>query len=502
MKKKLRRYFKLISIVFLVLSWLLAGWPPVWQNPRIPPKIREVQAAVTYQAKGTFTSGPGALSVPVPAGYQDNDVFLLFVESANQAITTPTGWTQVTNSPQYTGTAAAAGGVRLAVFYKFVSGSQSNVSVADSGNHTTAIIANFRGVDTSSPIHLTAGSVDASATTSLSAPSVMTTIVDTLIVNAIGLDKDANDTNTISSVANANLTNVTEQHDQTYNGGVGGGIAFITGEKVSTGSTGNTTATGDSSTTHAYITIALKPQPNNPPSLTVSQPDGISDTVIAGQSYNITYTLSDPDNVVTAAFYYDTNNTGLDGTAISGACASAPEGTNATCSWNTTGMTPGSYYVYGTTNDGVNPQVSAYSSGQITINAAVVSVSISDGTVTYGMMPANTSKTTLPGELNDMQTATNDGNVTENFNIKTSNAVGGTQWTIGASPGTDVFVHQFSKDSGISWTAFTAADTYQTLTTGIVASGTQSFDLRITVPTASSDYQQKTITITVQAVVQ
>lgn len=241
-----------IFIVLLILFWIFSGWP----------KIQEAQAAVpTYQAKGTFTSGAGALSVPVPVGYQDNDVFLLFVESANQAITTPTGWTQVANSPQYTGAAAAAGGVRLAVFYKVVSGSQSNVSVADSGNHTTAIIANFRGVDTSSPIHLTAGSVDASATASLSAPSLTTTIAETMIVNAIGLDKDAADTDTISSVANANLTNVTERHDQTVSSGVGGGIAFITGEKASAGSTGNTTATGDSSTTHAYITIALKPVP-------------------------------------------------------------------------------------------------------------------------------------------------------------------------------------------------------------------------------------------------
>jgi hypothetical protein len=32
-------------------------------------------------------------------------------------------------------------------------------------------------------------------------------------------------------------------------------------------------------------------------------------------------------------------------------------------------MTPGDYYVYGVTNDGTNPQVSDYSSGQITINA-------------------------------------------------------------------------------------------------------------------------------------
>ncbi|MEK7123384.1 MAG: IPT/TIG domain-containing protein, partial [Patescibacteria group bacterium] len=118
------------------------------------------------------------------------------------------------------------------------------------------------------------------------------------------------------------------------------------------------------------ITIALKPK-NDPPTLTVTQPDGAGDTVTVGDLYNITYNLSDPDNVVTAAMYYDTDAVGLNGTAITGACASAAEGTGATCSWNTTGVTPGSYYVYGITSDGVNPAVNDYSPGQITINAAL-----------------------------------------------------------------------------------------------------------------------------------
>lgn len=105
------------------------------------------------------------------------------------------------------------------------------------------------------------------------------------------------------------------------------------------------------------------------PTIAVDQPDGVSDAVTVGDNYSIQYDLADSDSVVTAAFSYDSNNSGLDGTAISGACATAAEGTNATCSWNTTGVTPGSYYVYGITSDGVNPQVSAYSSGQITIDA-------------------------------------------------------------------------------------------------------------------------------------
>jgi len=114
---------------------------------------------------------------------------------------------------------------------------------------------------------------------------------------------------------------------------------------------------------------------NAAPTLSVTAPDGTGDTIAQNDSYNITYSLADTDNIVTAAFYYDTNNTGLDGIAISGACATAAEGTGASCTWDTTGVTPGSYYVYGITNDGVNSAVSAYSSGTMTINALVTTLS-------------------------------------------------------------------------------------------------------------------------------
>lgn len=126
--------------------------------------------------------------------------------------------------------------------------------------------------------------------------------------------------------------------------------------------------------------------PNDAPTLSISQPDGVSDSINIGAAYNITYSLTDADNVVAVAFYYDTNNSGLDGNAISGACATAAEGTNVTCAWDTTGMAAGSYYIYGkTSGDSVNPQASAYSSGTITLSSGSLSVDIVDsGGTTVG----------------------------------------------------------------------------------------------------------------------
>lgn len=143
------------------------------------------------------------------------------------------------------------------------------------------------------------------------------------------------------------------------------------------GWTGNTSFTytlkdrqGDSSTATVNLTVAW----DIAPTLSISQPDGVADSIVAGDSFNITYTLTDPDDAVTAAFYYDTNNSGADGTAITGACATAVEGAGATCAWNTAGLQAGTYYIYGVTSDGVNPAVTTYSAGPVTVSSAVAVV--------------------------------------------------------------------------------------------------------------------------------
>lgn len=169
------------------------------------------------------------------------------------------------------------------------------------------------------------------------------------------------------------------------------------------------------------------------------------------------------------------------------------------------GLQPSTTYgvkVKAKNQDNDETPLSAEGQGTTSVATVVSVILTTDGTVSYGILPAGTSKDTTASGLNDTQTAQNNGNVTENFNIKTSNATGGTQWTIGAAPSSDVFVHEFSTNGGGAWTKFTVADSYQALATGIAASGTQNFDLKITVPSSSSDYQQKTITVTVQAVAQ
>jgi hypothetical protein len=71
-----------------------------------------------------MSSSLGNVTPALPT-YSENDILLLCVQSCNEAIAAPAGYSEVTNSPQGTGTAAVAGSVRLAVFWKRASSSES-----------------------------------------------------------------------------------------------------------------------------------------------------------------------------------------------------------------------------------------------------------------------------------------------------------------------------------------------------------------------------------------
>lgn len=216
-------------------------------------------ALPTFVSVGTQVNATTGISVAWPGTYADGDLGLLVVESANQSVTTPSGWTQVTGSPQGTGTGGVAGGVRCMVFYKFASGVEANVSVSDSGDHTIGQIFVFRGVDSTTPINAGAGSVQSSAATSWTLPGVTTTVNDCLIVHCISSDRDSSATTNVDGYTNSNLANITERADAATFTASGGAIVLVTGEMATAGSTGTTSCTSAASVTGAFVTIALAP---------------------------------------------------------------------------------------------------------------------------------------------------------------------------------------------------------------------------------------------------
>jgi len=137
-----------------------------------------------------------------------------------------------------------------------------------------------------------------------------------------------------------------------------------------------------------------------------------------------------------------------------------------------------------------------------TVTVQNVSVSVSSGTVSYGTLAVNTSKTTLtsPG-LADTQVVTNNGNVPEDFTIKGQNSAG---WTLDTTNSTlDHYIHKFCKatcGTDASPTNFTALTTsYASLATSVAAAGTQNFDLQITTPQSSDVFTSQSVDVTVLA---
>lgn len=131
-----------------------------------------------------------------------------------------------------------------------------------------------------------------------------------------------------------------------------------------------------------------------------------------------------------------------------------------------------------------------------TVTVQNISVTVTDGTVAFGTLANNATADTNPA---DTQTATNNGNITENFNIMGQNSA---NWTLAATAGSDQYVLKFCTAScGTPPTNYTALTTgYQTLATGITTTGTQTFDLFINTPNPSTNYTQQSVDVTVQAV--
>ena len=218
----------------------------------------------TFVAAGAIASGTGTIAPALPAGLAAGDVLLLFVETANEA-TSVSGanggtWTQVSGSPQGTGTAAGASATRLTVFWSRYNGTQGAPTLADSGNHQAARMIAIRGAAASgNPWDVTAGGVEATSDTSASVPGATTTVANTLVVIAVaGSLPDANGTANFSGWTNGNLSSLTERTDNTHNTGNGGALGIATGVKATAGAYGSTSATHASAAVKGMISIAIK----------------------------------------------------------------------------------------------------------------------------------------------------------------------------------------------------------------------------------------------------
>lgn len=215
--------------------------------------------AVQYIGRGSRTLSANAVTATLPTGVAEGDLMILAVGTANQAITTPDGWIEVANSPQGAGTGGQADAIRLGLYYKIATSSESDLTVADTGDYQIASIFLFRGTDTTTPFNTTAGRVQTSATTTYTGNAITTTIDGCMIVDFIGIDRDVINTANLSSWTNASLETITEILDYANNTQTGGGLGVANGIDTIAGSVDATTATLSASQIYASITVAISP---------------------------------------------------------------------------------------------------------------------------------------------------------------------------------------------------------------------------------------------------
>ena len=128
----------------------------------------------------------------------------------------------------------------------------------------------------------------------------------------------------------------------------------------------------------------------------------------------------------------------------------------------------------------------------------VYSISItSDGVIEYGSLYLNVASSTVGG---DTQTAENIGSLSERINVRSSNAIGGTSWLLSSTVDSDQYTHEFSTTTGSVWSFMPDSSTYVLAHPTLNPSGTLDFDFRLTAPDGTTDFVEKSVTITIQAV--
>lgn len=257
--------------------------------------------AINFQAAGTAVSSRNAIT-PLWPTHQTGDVALLIVRTANQVSTlsTPSGFVEVTGSPQATGTAGAVGATRLTVFWaRATSNAMPSPVVADSGSSQQVQILTFRGVvGTGNPWDVTSGDVLATASTAFAIPGATTALDNDLVVSIVTNGTDIATLQT-SAPTNASLTGLVKITDFNGTSGNGGGFGVFAGVKTTAGPYGSTTGTLLTSSLQGRMSIALKSSTTtladgvNPGNVTLAPSGAITDLDA------FTLTTSDGTNNVT-----------------------------------------------------------------------------------------------------------------------------------------------------------------------------------------------------------
>jgi hypothetical protein len=207
-------------------------------------RIPTLPVFVAASAEFTSTGVPTAV---LPTGHVVNDILVLVLQSSNESIATPTGYTQL--GPQNgIGTAVTAGSTRMGIFWKRDNGAEVAPTIADSGDHTYGVMLAIRGCPTvGDPFQFLGNTFKFATSTTGTSPKGVTSVDNMLIMDIFAHAVDSA-TAQASAQVNADLASLTEQFDDATTDGTGGGIVVMTGIKYVAGSIAATTLTWASTT--------------------------------------------------------------------------------------------------------------------------------------------------------------------------------------------------------------------------------------------------------------
>ena len=485
----MNRAIKKAAILSLLFMWFLSGWPQIWHNPPIPPKVEKVHAITCgfgsdiggNQCRGYITSGT-TWNVPSDWNSSNNSIEAIGAggNGANGVANTSSGG------------GGGGGEYRESTAVSLTQSSTVDINIPSGGDGSSANgtwVKNGAGGGGTIVVEAKNGS-NGSGTTAGSAGTGGTGAAANYNGGTGGVGRAATARPGGGGGGSAGPTGIGKDGgagaNATGRGGGGGG-----------GSNGGTSSAGASASSSTGGAGGNGTDGSGSGGGASSNQSGSSGTSGGGGG--------GPGN--TTGSNSTTGGSGGCDTAWDssyGACGGGGGGAGASGTAGTGSRTGGGGGTYGGGGggggvSGASGALTGGTGGQglivITYSPIIISVTVTDGVVSYGTLPAGGSSDTTSSGLNDLQTATNDGTVTQNFNIKGQNSG---NWTLAASAGSEQYVHQFSTNAGSNWTALTTS--YQTLGTSIAASGTKTFDLKVTVPTSTSSYTQQSIDVMVQAV--
>lgn len=212
-----------------------------------------------WKTVGSFNSSTATMSLVPPSGILATDFVMAFIETANQAVTAPTGWSEAPFSPVTIGGAGTTTATRLSVFYRSGTASLGAQTWADPGDHIAGIIHTFENVDLADPFGEYATDPTSTSSTNVVFPT-LNTQKNRLLVTAVTVATDI-----ATARVNTWTNNQIERSDNATTQGNGGGVAVATKEIMTTGSTGSLGATLATASVQCRASFTLKPAGDTPP---------------------------------------------------------------------------------------------------------------------------------------------------------------------------------------------------------------------------------------------